>query len=393
MSLIALTLNNCYDEAISPILIGDLLITSENGKTNLSLPTFINGVKELVPDNQYLPTNILQKIYVIENQFIIGLAGLVSEMKLVLIAFKEFIKYEKIRNESLKTNFKKEIILEFYKEVEKTELIECSFCLGYAGLDSNFYFITHGNWFEGNTQNFGYITATGSGAQEFFNIANENQYPDSIEESGKMNAIVKNHINIFGHMISLEKVTLQTIKNYWGVNYEMIMLSKNNFSKANNVTHLIASVYIDLLNDERIVQPLFIYNSIYFEELLLIRALDIKESILNGFIVYPIDYNRDLIYNNLPPVEIFKAGNLSVTYFFSFSNGETIQQTFYLVNYTTEDGKPLSHRVGIKENGDIEIIINPAIENAIFTSAIKAVLDNDKICNLEVSAILGNGDF
>ena len=376
MSLIAITLNDCYDGILAPVIIGDILFTSEGQVENFSLPTYLDGVGNfLLESDKHYPSGLVQKIYVVEDQFAIALAGDEDEMKMVLERFREYIKFQKINNEVFNKSFTKRTIKEFCKkEVPELALTDCSLCIFYADTQVGFSFVRLGNWLESSTNRFGFVTACASGAEDFITIARENYNPAFVEKEEINDRIFGNHLTLFGQLISLELITLETIKNSWGVNYEMITFVDGKFKKADNLTYLIIQVYVDLDSEERSVQPLFIYNSSYHNELLLINVVDVVNNRGDGFVVPPVDFKEiNFDSNSLPPKLHFRATDLCVTYLFKFSNEETHQQTLYFKNYIDEDGLPLSHRVGYVDERGIEIFINPKIENNIINSAIQDV--------------------
>ena len=99
MTLIAATSNfGC------PVLIGDILVSSENLKANISLPTYLDGADKILPaDQKFFPSDLRRKIYVITDNLAIALAGSLFEMKQYLEDVRSYFKYMP----STEENFKK----------------------------------------------------------------------------------------------------------------------------------------------------------------------------------------------------------------------------------------------------------------------------------------------
>ncbi len=67
------------------MIIGDILMSSDHEKENLTLPTFFDGITEVLGnDVKDLQAALQQKVYIIKDTLAIALAGNLKEMEYVL---------------------------------------------------------------------------------------------------------------------------------------------------------------------------------------------------------------------------------------------------------------------------------------------------------------------
>ena len=89
MTLIACTLNYGY-----PVLLGDILMTSDKKGDEIHIPTFLKGVEEFLPNtHEGFPILLRQKIYIINDFLCVALGGDMHEMKLFLDDLMNYFKY------------------------------------------------------------------------------------------------------------------------------------------------------------------------------------------------------------------------------------------------------------------------------------------------------------
>ena len=159
MSLIALTMNDCFEGQIPvPCMLADLLISTNEQVENVSIPTFLNGIEEHLQEKpEWKPYYVLQKIYVITDHIAIMLAGDVEEMKIILNTTKEFVKYESWRNASLNRNFIEESIIDLLENyIKRLGFTESAFCIVFVDESSRLSAYSSDKWLHGNSSLYGF---------------------------------------------------------------------------------------------------------------------------------------------------------------------------------------------------------------------------------------------
>ena len=138
-------------------------------------------------------------------------------------------------------------------------------------------------------------------------------------------------MNLLGYLLGLEKSNLETISKHWGAGYEMIYFEGGKFKKVNNLTFWFITGDIDKDANTRHFRTLFIYNTIYKNELLLLNVININEQREASFIVRPINLDEnDINKDELPPVGEVNSEHICLIYIPKFSPGQTKVSTFFL---------------------------------------------------------------
>jgi len=88
MTLIATTKNFGH-----PFLVGDILLTSEDEKISINLPTNTIDINKYMEFPNGAPVGFCQKIYIIKKNVCVALAGRLNEMTLFLEELISFCSY------------------------------------------------------------------------------------------------------------------------------------------------------------------------------------------------------------------------------------------------------------------------------------------------------------
>lgn len=370
MSLIAVTYNDCFEHHPAiPILIGDVLFSTDEVKKNISLPTFLEGADHHLPKNQkYYPYRLRQKLYVINDHIAMALAGSRFEMKRALEDVTTYFR----ANDSTLQNLK-----DLYYNNLLPGYTECSYCILLKEQDTNLKILTHGLWKEALTPTFGTVIANALGTDDFIEFVSKSKNAPIIHENIAYVAFERN-VTLLGQFMVIEKLTASNLFNAWGTYFELIVLEDNKFKKIDNLTFVVQRAYIDLSTEEVWKAPVFICNGFYHEDLLLIHAIDCSEETnIGSFVVPPLYYDMNTLdWNSLPPALHFKSNEVCLTYLFEFSNGENFNQTYLISGRPPESDKSETIRV-TSNDGNTEIFVNPNIESEIFKVAIKKVKSGD----------------
>lgn len=315
MTLIAVTSNFGY-----PIMLGDILTTSETIENEVAIPTFLGGVNHRLPDEQkFLPYNLRRKIYVLSDQMAVGLAGYEYEMKLFLDELKNYFKYKSLSEGNIQ---------EFLKEFGIETFPNCAAIILFADklpegvLISYHYF---GIWNHLSSSVYGDVLACGSGSSLFLEqAAIEWTTPLGPIPDGLFRAISSNY-TLLANILGQERLSLATIKKYWGAGFEMIYYDGERFQKMDDITIVLWRGTLNVKTGEYEVNPFLFLNYQYSSngEILLINADSGSDRKAYG--VLPIYMKKeDIDEETLPKEAHFDARKICCSYILEVGDRQEI---------------------------------------------------------------------
>jgi hypothetical protein len=297
MTLISFTTN--YGR---PILIGDLLTTSDIPRPAAEIPTFLTNIDDDLPKNVGYPFELKQKIYVIKDRIALGLAGNVYQMTNFLKDIKSFFNYY----EPTEANFKP-----FMDNYDQEAINDCSilvFIVEY--LDEEFHpsVHAHGNWeqYEDPLVELGLIT--GSGKSAFFEKL-------ALVNAGERDESMARTINLsmLSMFIAEERYTMDSILEAWGAGFEIIEYTGGKFKKMDDHTFLICHSKLDETGTAIINEPFLVMHYTYHGEVLTINTYLTNEFKRYG--VLPLDVKREDIHLfDIPEYKGFHSNNVLCTF-------------------------------------------------------------------------------
>jgi hypothetical protein len=82
-----------------PVLMGDILISSQNSDFTFSLPTLLKGIgSELGNRKAYLPAGLKQKLSIINDQLCVALGGRLDQMYSFHNMLLPFVRTKKLKS-------------------------------------------------------------------------------------------------------------------------------------------------------------------------------------------------------------------------------------------------------------------------------------------------------
>lgn len=368
MTLIASTTNFSY-----PILIGDILMSSENKTKDTPIPSFQAGVNGILPSEQkFFPFSLRQKIYVIRDNLVIGFAGFEYEIKLFLEDIKNHFKYYPSNKENIEiffdeydySNFKESIFLALYSEKK--------------GNQSVIYEKYKGSWNITKSSRFENVIANGSGASYFIKHTNKGMIScNSNGEHSLFSAIAANYNNLCS-LLTVERLSLDTLKEFWGAGFEVIYFNGQKFEKIDSISFIIWKGKVDLETEEYQYIPFFAMNYKYVDDLLVIVSTDFNTPI-QGYGVLPIDKRKEDYEESRLNIEPnFKSSRICSTFILEFSNGKTLNPSFY---EEVQNGSGKMY-VDFDSNGHLEVFIEDDFGNQLIAE-IKSLIKEHKISGNE----------
>lgn len=285
MTLIAVTSNFGY-----PIMLGDILTTAENPDQDQPIPTFQKSVNQrLPPEQKFLPFRLSRKIYVVTDQLAVGLAGSTYEMKEFLGELKNRFRYLDVTGPN---------ILKFLQEFDKQVYPNISAVLLHAnhlpqGIAIDYYYF--GVWHVQETEAFGKVLACGSGSPTFLREAGQKWTMPVNSLANSLTWAISRNYGLLGNILGQERLSLSTIKKYWGAGFEMIYFDGERFHTMEDITIVLWQGRLDIVTGKFAVAPLTFLNYRYSSdgEVLVIDVAD--STGCNAYGVLPLYLRPDEI--------------------------------------------------------------------------------------------------
>lgn len=368
MTLIATTSN--YS---NPIIVGDILMSSEQNEKKTQIPTFLGCVNNQLSTTQKLfPFSLRQKIYVITDSLALALAGSEFQMKLFL--------------DDIRTNFHfkactVENINEFMDDYDFSNFDQSACLLLYSEKTTQGIRIdakTIGPWIGSKSLSFESVFACGTGSQYFIdNASKEMNYSHNGNNNQLNKAISLNYINL-GELLGLERLSLDTIRQAWGAGFEMIYFDGERFRKMDDVTFILWKGNVNLDTGLYNMEPFLILNFSYFEDILIISATDMKN--IEGYAVPPLYLTvEDFNQRSIPQSVHFKSKKVCSLFVLELSNGEILAPSFF----AESQEYPGYVSADINDEGQIVVMIQQEFQDN-FIKGIQQVV-NDKKNNFKTS--------
>jgi hypothetical protein len=311
MTMIACTLNKA-----TPVIIGDLLLSSSIKPDSFEVPLFSEDVMQyLSSDAKDHPILLNQKIYILKENVCIAFAGDVGSIVDILEDIRIYCNaLDLVSSDKM---------IEFLEQNKNDQSWPAtSFIVLVVDRMPDHFFVCkliHGSWLKGQSETFGEIFASGSGAEDFMIDATENAKMMSAFTMNDAEYAIQANIIMISRLLAGERRTLNTVKKHWGAGFEMIYFDGRRFRKLDEVTYVINYARFNKEGDiPEIPVPAIILNYKYHGELLVITAIkphkgttipnDTHYTITSNefdrrkFIVKPLDYfgddNLDHLYND-----------------------------------------------------------------------------------------------
>jgi hypothetical protein len=346
-----------------PLMIGDLLMSSEEKNSEVQIPVFLKDVENRLPTNQkFFPFRLRQKIYVLTDNMCIGLAGLEFEMRLFLEDIKLYFKF----HESSKKEIEK-----FYNEYDFSNFSGSSLLIMYAEKTKDGHLIhqiTRGHWNYKESKMLEHLYTCGSGSKTFMEFSDYYGEFYESQNTPSLNRAISLNFAILCNILSVERITLETIKSYWGAGFETIYFDGNKFKKITDITFLICTGKVNLDDESYEIAPFIALNFRYHNEILVITSTDFKK--VEGYAVLPLTMKKeDVDINQIPNITNFNSHTFCTTFVLEFSNGTVYSPSVFTENNINHPG----FKIDFTSNGSSEIWINSEVEQKLVKDTIKII--------------------
>ncbi len=270
MTLIASTLN--YKR---PFLLGDLLISSRGATKSIQLPTNTIDVTQYLDTNTSLAVDLYQKVYIINKNVAIALAGVVTEMT-------EFLKEFTIRC-SYYEPIDEAGIRKFIEEYDYlTKFKKSAFFILLMKPEGNMisvkqFWSPKELWKTTKSEIFEEVYACGTGADDFLHHTYEQQEFEASCEKGDILRAISANLGFIAKLLAIERVSLHTIKKNWGGGFETICFDGNSFIKIDEIAYVINYAQFDENGNLDLPFPQLIQYYKYYKDTLFIVAIEVTK--------------------------------------------------------------------------------------------------------------------
>ena len=356
MTLIASTLNHKM-----PVLMSDLLWSADQSGEPIRFPTNNFDPTPYLPEDQEVkPIKLGQKMYFINDKTCIIFAGLSDEIIVLLTVLKSTFKDKGVISMQdlqdfldayqLHTNFSNSAF--FIQHIDHNE--DGSITVGQYNcpkqinaVDPLNFKVVEGIWNVMKDLNFAKVSACASGAEGFLNIVKQVGKVTSRYPEGSIMRAIQTNTSLISKLLTMERVSLYTLKENWGGGFEMAYYNGTRFEKLDKIAYVINHSQFDENADMGLPIPRLIMYYHYNNDILYITALEVHKYIIDYtemhtiFTAGPDDY-----YGTVFEVEGADVDNI---------------QVFALpADFSFETDKiSMGYSIITKENG----IFNPAFFN------------------------------
>ncbi len=270
MTLIAMALSNR-----PPILTADILITSADGMADMKLPNRPAPLSEAeVKHLSAKPHRLLQKLYVIQPNICMCVAGRVYEIKMILEDFRNFCRW---KTEDGKGWLSLTQIQDFFATYSEDVLNEVVLGIAVANDEENGFVFTpdihREKWQSGVSDDFGAVLAAGSGAVQYLEHIQWHNQVGSSHVPGDFMFAKQVNFTFITKLLSKENRTLKSLEEYWGGFLELCYFNGEGFEKAGDVAFVISDADCDEEGTMGVPIPrLFIYSQ-YIENTLFLTTV------------------------------------------------------------------------------------------------------------------------
>jgi len=356
MTLIASTLNHKM-----PIIISDLLWSGDHTPEPVRFPTNNFDPTPYLPEDQEAkPVKLGQKMYFINDKTCIVFAGMSDEIIVLLTVFKNTFKdkgplsMQEIKDfleaYELHTNFSNSAFFITHIDHEANGSVNVSqyYCPKTTHtVDPIEFTVEAGVWNVMPDPNYDKVSACGSGAEGFLNMVKQVGTVYSSWPEGDFMRAVQTNTGLISKLLTMERVSLYTLKENWGGGFEMAYYNGSRFQKIDKIAYVINHSQFDDTENVELPIPRLIMHYQYINDILYILALEVHK--------YAIDYTE--------MHTIFTAGLEDfhgIVYEVEGADVENIEVFALPSDFSFETDKiSMGYSIITKENG----IYNPAFFN------------------------------
>ncbi len=274
-----------------PIMTADILTTTINGEADMQLPNRpIPLTKNEVQHLSYKPYRLRQKLYVIQPNICICVAGDIYSLKLILEDFRNFCRWKSNDGNEWLTS---EAIREFFSNYDEDVIDKIVLGIAVAKDEENGFVFTPDKhksfWQGGGSDDFGAVLAAGSGADQYLEHISWHNQVGSSHNPGDFMYAKQVNFSFVTKFLCKENRTLKSLEDYWGGFLETCYFNGNSFEKAGNVAFVICDSETDEDGNMSIPVPRLVIYSQYIDNVLYlttVQALDFEIKQLEESICY-----------------------------------------------------------------------------------------------------------
>jgi hypothetical protein len=218
-----------------PVLIGDILLTSEKGVENLPIPVNMGHLGKFLSTFQLKPHEYSQKLHIITPNLCVGVAGKYGEIR-------EFIR-EMRQQCNYYTKIDKSTIEKILDDLDYKKLLQDSaFIISLAESEEtqikwSSLFHPSSIFKTGTSEQFEEIVAVGTGAEKFLEFYQKVKAP-CLPDTGLEGVLIYN-LQILAKLLAADAAAFYNIQHAWGAGFEIAYFGKSGFEKLDNIAYVL----------------------------------------------------------------------------------------------------------------------------------------------------------
>lgn len=284
MTLIASTINHKM-----PFLISDLLWSSDQVENPTKLPTghLDNQIYQTL-NQQYKPAKLGQKMYFIKDNTCIVFAGLSQEIFIFLTVFRDTFKdvvelgakqiHDFLQSYEIDRHFSDSafFIINVEHVTRHAVTVNQFYCpRGTHTVEITNFVVQDGCWNTMDDAIFDTVSACGTGAEGFLNLIRQQVHFQSRYESGNFMRAIQTNAMLICRLLTIERVSLYTIKENWGAGFEAAYYNGERFEKLCDIAYIVNHSQFDEFGDIGLPIPMLVMYYKYIGDILYIVSIEV----------------------------------------------------------------------------------------------------------------------
>lgn len=272
----------------------DLLWSADYSPQPVRFPTNnFDPTPHLPAEQESKPIKLGQKMYFINDRTCIIFAGLSDEIIVFLTVFKSTFKDKGVLSMQeikdfldayeLQTNFTNSsfFIQHIDHEADGSINVGQYYCPKETNtVDPIDFKVVEGVWNVMKDATYDKVWACGSGTEGFLNIVKQvgtvySRYPE-----GDFMRAIQTNTSLISKLLTMERVSLYTLKENWGGGFEMAYYNGTRFEKVDRIAYVINHSQFDSTGNMGLPIPMLIMYYQYTNDLLYIVVLEVHKYVI-----------------------------------------------------------------------------------------------------------------
>jgi len=315
------------------LVLGDILISSQQQPPHFLLPTLLDDVLPYLPASAvYQPVDLAQKIYLLKHNVCATFSGKLAIVKPFLEDLTMYCRY----HTEVKVNDLENYLQQYVTGTDLEDTSILILVLEKVDGVSHIRLLKAGSWQTAFSPLVGEIMAAGSGATDFIAMTQvKGDLIMPVQQYGALEEAILTNVSILTRILAQERAILTTVKKHWGAGFEVAYVAGGAFHKLDDITYIINQGQFDDSSSIETPVPAFVLHYKYHNNTLVITVLAAQEGstqttdqhyifrfkkfVVDQFRVEPISLMGETIKDNVD--SSFTSTRVGMGYILDAGNG------------------------------------------------------------------------